>query len=1279
MSPKSPSPSSVRPAPRTSSRRGFALLITITLLAFLVLLLVSLASLTRVETQVASNSQSLAQARQNALMALNIALGQLQKYTGPDQRVTATADIAAASDGGRLASNGVAQNTASVRGILNGLRPTGATASIQAGSRYWTGAWGRAGGAYATPAQSIYQETPSPVLLNWLVSGNENRTVTLSADGLVSASTADGRSAGATAPFTPGDPINWSAAGLNPNSPSTWSSNSFANLEIKTAGQKAVLLVGPKTAGTDPIGAEVATERYIVAPLKDIDVPASSVPGLGSGSTPTVVGRYAWWVGDEGVKASYAVADPNAGQTDPSSSEAARLRLMTASRSGIELVSDWQDYPGANDTTAAIKFSRVLDLRQVPMLTASLTQEKQRAAFHSFARLSQGLLTNSLTGGLRKDLTYHFETPAAWNASPLKGSGIIPPPYSPDWGASNLGPKWDWLYSFYNTNPSVSSPSLAMRPESATDVGVAPVITQFRMIVTTSAAATMQAIPNLKNLNNNTDYKLPVRCNVVFVLANPYNFTLTAPAGSLEFVLNNTSTRDTTNALLLIHGPVTARSTYYLLRNPSDTSPPGGLLDTVRFLAPALSIPPGESITLSVAGSSQIASATNTVGASPANTIDLAVNSGSNPVKSTDYFTGGTTFDFRTDAANRIANMAQTNYANVSITLRRSGGGAIYQQLYDTLFSKEADNGLSSLAGTVFGSAHIRLLTPAQRNLDWNTPIAPATTNNQKFTLALFAYARTYQDFNIRASRVRPPNVTPNSGTQVILTPPPYAGGILYRLSSGNENLIFNSFTQDLHPAPWAENFGQMNEPSVNYRGTEADRGILFDFPRRTASQLPVLSIGQLQHASITTDDKHPDSTTVYQSSYTIGNSYHTPFVTRGSSIQTRNNSYTLGGAGTTRYFDLSYLLNTALWDGYFFSGITQQNALAVTNPRYEFNGTVSTSEARSANSAEHLLVKGAFNINSTSKDAWVAFLGGLNGLRVNTDPEARGVPYPRTLWQTEHSDINNNAFKTSGTGDNAYAGYRRLTVDEIGLLADEIVKRVRARGPFVSLSHFINRTLVAASADFNADINDADGSGRLAYSSVPMGRGLSGPLQAALDSNVSKINTFQTVNGDVVTPDGSDEFGDRVLFNGEVVHSTQYKPNYNNTASVYFADKAVDSPHIEWDITKKKMPGPAGRTSTATPGWLLQGDILQALGPALSPRSDTFVIRAYGEVVNPTDANQKTAQAWCEALVQRSADYVETADSPETDHASLTSPTNKLFGRGYKVIGFRWLTAEDI
>jgi Tfp pilus assembly protein PilX len=78
------------PDPRRS--RGFALLITLTLLAFVVLLLVGLASYTKIETAVAGNFQKQAQARQNALLALDVALAQLQKHAGPDTRVTASAE-----------------------------------------------------------------------------------------------------------------------------------------------------------------------------------------------------------------------------------------------------------------------------------------------------------------------------------------------------------------------------------------------------------------------------------------------------------------------------------------------------------------------------------------------------------------------------------------------------------------------------------------------------------------------------------------------------------------------------------------------------------------------------------------------------------------------------------------------------------------------------------------------------------------------------------------------------------------------------------------------------------------------------------------------------------------------------------------------------------------------------------------------------------------------------------------------------------------------------------
>ena len=121
--------------------RGFALLITVTLLAFLVLLLVSLASLTRVETRVAANSQQLALARQNAQFALNLALGRLQSLSGKDRRITATSGaFAVGVNAGKKNWTGVwnTETTAAVPPLLAWLvsdtSPNPATAPLAAGS-----------------------------------------------------------------------------------------------------------------------------------------------------------------------------------------------------------------------------------------------------------------------------------------------------------------------------------------------------------------------------------------------------------------------------------------------------------------------------------------------------------------------------------------------------------------------------------------------------------------------------------------------------------------------------------------------------------------------------------------------------------------------------------------------------------------------------------------------------------------------------------------------------------------------------------------------------------------------------------------------------------------------------------------------------------------------------------------------------------------------------------------------------------------------------------------
>ena len=75
------------------SNSGFALIISLTLVSFLLILMLSLSSMMLVSSKHASVAVSAAVARKHAMFAMQMAVVQLQKYVGPDQRVTATGSI----------------------------------------------------------------------------------------------------------------------------------------------------------------------------------------------------------------------------------------------------------------------------------------------------------------------------------------------------------------------------------------------------------------------------------------------------------------------------------------------------------------------------------------------------------------------------------------------------------------------------------------------------------------------------------------------------------------------------------------------------------------------------------------------------------------------------------------------------------------------------------------------------------------------------------------------------------------------------------------------------------------------------------------------------------------------------------------------------------------------------------------------------------------------------------------------------------------------------------
>ena len=77
----------------TLRESGFALVITISLMVLLVIVAVGLLTLSSISLRSSSSQEAMATARANARMAMMLAIGELQKQTGPDQSITIPSGI----------------------------------------------------------------------------------------------------------------------------------------------------------------------------------------------------------------------------------------------------------------------------------------------------------------------------------------------------------------------------------------------------------------------------------------------------------------------------------------------------------------------------------------------------------------------------------------------------------------------------------------------------------------------------------------------------------------------------------------------------------------------------------------------------------------------------------------------------------------------------------------------------------------------------------------------------------------------------------------------------------------------------------------------------------------------------------------------------------------------------------------------------------------------------------------------------------------------------------
>ncbi len=115
--------------------------------------------------------------------------------------------------------------------------------------------------------------------------------------------------------------------------------------------------------------------------------------------------------------------------------------------------------------------------------------------------------------------------------------------------------------------------------------------------------------------------------------------------------------------------------------------------------------------------------------------------------------------------------------------------------------------------------------------------------------------------------------------------------------------------------------------------------------------------------------------------------------------------------------------------------------------------------------------------------------------------------------------------------------------------------------------------------------------------------------------------------------------------------------------------------------------PGQAAHSlPKGSAAYLTQGDILELVGHRLFARSDTFTIRAYGDVTEPTvfasGAPKVLSRVWVEATVQRLPIKHPTSDDPDDNMKPTYDGTGSQvgnFGRQFRIINLRWLRPEEI
>jgi hypothetical protein len=337
--------------------------------------------------------------------------------------------------------------------------------------------------------------------------------------------------------------------------------------------------------------------------------------------------------------------------------------------------------------------------------------------------------------------------------------------------------------------------------------------------------------------------------------------------------------------------------------------------------------------------------------------------------------------------------------------------------------------------------------------------------------------------------------------------------------------------------------------------------------------------------------------------------------------------------------YDLAFEANREIWDGTFASSWSRAAAWNGTDPlpnrQYvshpqQQDGTRGRILADSSPDTYGLWLpayllanEGAFNVNSTSEDAWAAVLGGLKKL-VRSDAEGNPVAGDHPFAK----------FRKPASSEPTWGGGLGLSAEKndaaIKNLATKIVDIVKERGPFLGVADFVNRRLA----------KDTSGD--------------RGALEEALIRAVLANPDLMALNG---SPNDA----------GTVVPAAN-RGRYQNT-STYLMEGAAGY------IEQADLLEPLGGSLCA------RGDTFRIRATGASyDKNGKLLSRATCEAIVVRNPDYLTAEVFDQAGSPSTGNSALIPPTIESGTQRIPNPAlnplNQKFGRRFQVLNIKWLTS---